>query len=213
MTPPRNAFAFAPMFNHPPDEHNPSGHDATGAFQPGANWFGRWCNDQNEASSNILLFNNHASPDRAVFDQILHGLAISPYQLDAIAYFGHGTPNLMVSARIGQGFFDEFVTSLRSNAGMGVNIMLYACSCGAPGGFAAKLADALSDLDATVYSHASVGHAFRNPMVRKFPGGTRVCPDGMVTAWLRAFADQKNDLWIRFPFMSDDEIRAELSGG
>lgn len=204
MTPPLNAFVFAPKFNH-------KGNDATGAFLPGAKAFVKWCLGQNDDSARKLEFQNQGT-DRIVFNEILHGLAISPYQLDAIAYFGHGTEDMMVSARIGHGFFDEFVASIRANAGMNVNIMLYACSCGVPGGFALKLATALSDLNATVYSHASVGHSFRNPMVRKFPGGTKVCPDGMVPAWRRAFADERNDLWIRFPFMTDDEIRAELTG-
>ena len=35
MTPPEKSFVFAPLFNSPPDEANPNGHDATGAFHPG----------------------------------------------------------------------------------------------------------------------------------------------------------------------------------
>lgn len=213
MDPPANAFVFAPLFNQPPDTANPQGNDATGAFQPGATAFANFCNEQNEDSANLLLFNNHAQGGRAVFDQILHGLAVSPYQLDTVAYFGHGIANMMVSASIGPGSIDEFADSLRANCGMNANIILYACSCGAPGGFGEQLAAKLSDISATVYSHAMAGHSFRNPAVRRFPGGTRVCPEGMVAPWVRAFNDRQNDLWIRFAFMTEDEIRAELTGG
>lgn len=153
MTPPSNAFIFAPMFNQPPDGANPQGNDATGAFQPGAQLFANFCNGQQSGSANTLLFNNHAS-ERGRFNEILHGLSISPSQLDTVAYFGHGTKDLLYSAMIGPGYLDEFVASLRGNCGPGATIILYACSCGAPGGIAEQLANKLSDLSVTVYAHA-----------------------------------------------------------
>jgi hypothetical protein len=208
MNPPTNAFIFAPRFNQPPDAHNPLGNDATGAFQPGAQLFEKFCNASGSAQK--LLFNNHAS-ERQRFDEILHGLQISPYQLDTVAYFGHGTKDLMVSAMIGPGYLDEFVASLRGNCGSGATIILYACSCGAPGGIAEQMANKLSDMSVTVFSHATPGHAFRNPTVRRFPGGTRVAPPDQVQAWIDAFKDEDDDLWMRFPFMSADEILKELS--
>jgi hypothetical protein len=211
MTPPSNAFIFAPMFNAPPDTANPQGNDATGAFQPGAQMFANYWNKQQAGSANTpLLFNNHAS-ERGRFDEILHGLAISPYQLDTVAYFGHGTEDLLVSAKIGPGYLDEFVASLRGNCGPGATIILYACSCGAPGGIAEQIANKLSDLSPTVFAHATAGHAFRNPVVRRFPGGTRTAPPYKVAAWITAIEDTSNDLWIRFPFMTADEISNELS--
>ncbi len=212
MNTPDNAFVFAPMFNQPPDTANPHGNDATGAFQPGASQFSDWCDANSQAcTTNRLLFNNLAN-DRAVFDQILHQLAISPWQLDCVAYFGHGIKDMMVSAKIGKGYFDEFVQSLRANCGSNATIILYACSCGMADGFASKLADALRDMSITVYGHASAGHAYMNPMLRRFPGCEIVCPSGMVTPWLKAFNDPKSDLWIRAPFMTDDELKAELGG-
>jgi hypothetical protein len=80
-----------------------------------------------------------------------------------------------------------------------------------PDGFAQKLAAKLSDLNAVVFGHLSAGHAFTNPQVRRFPGGSgiRVCPDGYVQGWIRALAN--TDLWARFPFMTTAEIQAELS--
>jgi hypothetical protein len=210
MTPPSNAFIFAPMFNQPPDGANPQGNDATGAFQPGAQLFANFCNGQQSGSGNTLLFNNHAS-ERGRFNEILHGLSISPSQLDTVAYFGHGTKDLLYSAMIGPGYLDEFVASLRGNCGPGATIILYACSCGAPGGIAEQLANKLSDLSVTVYAHATPGHAFRNPVVRRFPGGTRTAPTDNVGGWISAIEDSSNDLWIRFPFMTADEISNELS--
>ena len=209
MTPPNNAFIFAPRFNQPPDRANPNGNDATGAFQPGAKLFQSFCGDDNATT---LLFNNGAS-ETTIFNEILHNLQIAPYAFDTVAYFGHGTKDMMWSARIGPGFLPDFVSSLRANCARGATIILYACSCGAPGGIAEKIASQLSDMSVTVYSHAVDGHAFRNPVVRKFPGGTRVAPPDLVQPWLEAFKDESDDLWMRFPFMTDNEIHKELSGG
>ncbi len=208
VNPPTNAFIFAPLLNEPPNHANPNGNDATGAFQLGANQFETFCNQNGQSQK--LFFNNGAS-ERGIFNEILHGLAIAPAQLDTVAYFGHGTKDLMASAKIGPGFLDEFVTSLRGNCGSQAIIILYACSCGAPGGIAEQIANKLSDLSVTVFSHAVDGHSFRNPVVRRFPGGTRVAPPDRVQAWLDAFKDESDDLWMRFPFMTDGEIRAELS--
>jgi hypothetical protein len=208
MNPPTNAFIFAPAFNQPPDKANPKGTDASGAFQPGAQLFQDFCNANGSAQK--LLFNNHAS-DQGRFNEILHGLQIAPAQLDTVVYFGHGEANLMASARIGPDLLDGFVASLRGNCGSGATIILYACSCGAPGGIAEQIATKLSDMSVTVFSHATDGHAFRNPVVRRFPGGTRVAPPDQVSGWLKAFADESDDLWMRFPFMSADEIHSELS--
>ena len=208
MTPPTNTFIFAPLLNQPPDTANPHGNDATGAFQPGADQFQAFSRQTGDAAK--LLFNNHAS-DRARLNEIVHVMQTTPGRFDAVVYFGHGIKDLMVSAGIGQGFLDEFVTALRGNCTSGAKIILYACSCGAPGGIAGQIADKLSDLSVTVYSHATAGHAFLNPMVRKFPGGTRVAPPDCIPAWLAAFRDTSNDLWKRFPFMTADEIHDELS--
>jgi hypothetical protein len=208
MTPPTNAFIFAPTYNQPPDTANPYGNDATGAFQPGADQFEAFCDNTGTATQ--YRFNNHAS-DRSRLDEITHAMQTTPGRFDTIAYFGHGIKELMVSAGIGQGFLDEFVGVLRANCTSNAVIILYACSCGAPGGIAEQIAAKLSDMSVTTYSHASAGHAFRNPMVREFPGGIHVAPADCIQAWLDAFKDESNDLWKRFPFMTADEIHDELS--
>src|SRR5262245_38809393 len=165
MTSPTNAFIFAPQFNQPPDTANPHGNDATGAFHPGANQFEAFCQQSGDAAK--LLFNNHA-PGRGPLNEIVHEMQTTPGRFDAIAYFGHGTKDIMVSAKIGPGLRDEFIAALRANCTTEAVIILYACSCGAPGGIAEQIANSLSDLSVTVFSHAVAGHSFRNPVVRQF---------------------------------------------
>jgi hypothetical protein len=208
MYPPKNVFIFAPKFNQPPDAANPSGGDATGAFQPGAQKFEAYCKKQGAAVKSIL-FNNQADGEQTV-NEILHAMAGAPSQLDTVVYFGHGTKEHMVSAKIGPGHLPKFIAALNANCGFAPTIILYACSCGAPDGVAEKIATGMSGLLPTVYGHLSAGHAFTNPQVRAFPGGTRVAPEGLIKQWIKAIGDQKGDFWIRFPFMTDEEIKQEL---
>jgi hypothetical protein len=208
MFAPKNAFIFAPLINEPPNTSNPSGNDATGAFIPGAAKFEKFCTD-NGGQATKLLFNNHA-PERQVFDQILHALRGAPAQLDTVVYFGHGIKDLMVSAKIGPGFLAEFVRALWAACGFGPRIVLYACSCGAKDGIASKIADGLSDKLAIVYGHSVPGHAYMNAMAYWYPSGLQAWPWGSYTAWFAKINDPTNDLWMRFPFLTEDELRAEV---
>ncbi len=197
-----NVFIFAPQFN----DH---GNDANGAFLPGAQMFGAFCKKQG-AKVATHIFNNKLPDDQKIFDSIIHAMAVAPPQLDTVAYFGHGIKNMLVSARIGQRLLPKFITALRANCGMAPTIILYACSCGTQGGIAGQIADGLSDLLAGVYGHEDVGHSFCNPRVRYFPGHKTVAPDGLVSNWVKAIGNEKGDFWMRFPFMTDDEIKDEL---
>jgi hypothetical protein len=171
--------------------------------------FADYCTS-NGAVVTSILFNNHASGEQRC-NEILHSMACAPPQLDTIAYFGHGSTDYLASAAIGGPRLQTFVDSLRWNCGFTPTIILYACSCGAPNGIASQIADGVSDLLPKVYGHAIDGHAFRNAAVRLFPGGYRVAPADNIPAWVRAMDDPNDDLWMRFPFMSDDEIEAEFS--
>jgi hypothetical protein len=207
MFAPKNAFIFAPLINEAPNAANPNGNDATGAFIPGAALFEKFC-ISNGGQATKLLFNNHGT-DRQVFDLILHGLSAAPSQLDTVVYFGHGIKNMMVSAKIGSGFVAEFVQALRAACGFGPRIVLYACSCGAKDGIASAIADGLSDQLAIVYGHSVAGHAYMNPMVYWYPSGLQAWPWGSYTTWSKKLNDPKSDLWMRFPFLTNDELRAE----
>ena len=119
---------------------------------------------------------------------------------------------MMVSAKIGRGFLQEFVSALRAACGFAPRIVLYACSCGARDGIASAIADGLSGQLATVYGHSVAGHAFMNPKVYWYPSGLQAWSWGSYSTWAKKLNDPKNDLWMRFPFLTNDELRAELAG-
>src|SRR4051794_38945930 len=124
MYTPANPFIFAPMFNQPPDDANPHGNDATGAFQPGAQRFADFCT-RNGAAVTSVLFNNHA-PGEQRRNDILHNISIAPAQIDTIAYFGHGTGDWLASAAIGSSALPDFIAALRGACGFAPTIVLYA---------------------------------------------------------------------------------------
>ena len=172
-----------------------------------------------------MPFDNHANADSefaaisAAFEQI-------PGKLDAVVYFGHGEPFGMVSSDIYLKDVQKFAQLIRRKGVDGVRVVLFACSCGSfnyPGGsFAAKLAVALSDIGAVVFGHDDVGHTVTNPNLYRYSGsgpGVRVAPTGKFTAFDRMLKAesldknprQNNAFWARIPFMTPDEIRAEVA--
>jgi hypothetical protein len=215
---PGNSFCFAPKFNS--DKRN----DATGAFLPYMEAF-KHLYGGGRGNVATLPFDNHAAATTgfgaisAAFEQI-------PGKLDAIVYFGHGEPYGMVSSEIYLKDVQKFAQLIRRKSAHGVRIVLFACSCGKfdyPGGsFAAKLAVALRDIEAVVFGHHNVGHATTNANIYRYSGdgrGTAVAPTGKFTAFDRMLKaeslDQNprrnNAFWARFPFMTSDEIRAEVA--
>src|SRR5262245_20546646 len=92
-------------------------------------------------------------------------------QLDAMVYFGHGSPRGLISADIYNGSIPAFAHQVRRNCAPGAKI-LYACDCArrnAPGGsFAARLAHELSDIRAEVYGHDDRGHITTNPNLYRY---------------------------------------------
>ncbi|MFT8242492.1 hypothetical protein [Roseomonas sp. BN140053] len=99
-----------------------------------------------------------------------------------------------------------------------MKVLLYACSCAAHGGIAYTMSENLkvwAQYGMEVYGHAVPGHSFDNAVVRRFPSanglaGYRVCPDGRVDAWKAALKNHKTMFWARFPFMTAEEIEAEI---
>jgi hypothetical protein len=203
---PKNIFIFAPKFKKAPDAANPSGGDATGAFQPGAQKFKSYYEAQGATATSLLFNNSPSVSDNQIFNEIIHPMSANGGQLDTVAYFGHGTKDMLVSARIGPGLLPKFNPALIAHCGMSPTIILYACSCGAPGGIACKISDGLAALQPDVYGHAGPVHAFTNPQVRVFPCGTRAAPDDLVKQWIKAIGKEKGDFWLRFPFMNGEEL-------
>ena len=132
----------------------------------------------------------------------------------------------MVSSEIYGKDIQKFAHLIRRKCVHGVTVVLYACSCGKidyPGGsFAAKLAVALRDMGATVFGHHNVGHTTTNANLYRYSSdgrGVLVAPIGKFTAFNRMMKAESIDekprgntaLWARVPFMTPDEIRAEVA--
>ena len=230
MTPPTNSFCFAPLFNHP-GHRDKSGvmhasYDATGAFHPYMDAYAKLYGTAGKVAT--LKFNNHAPASdefNAILTQIQHAVTAADAQLDAFIYFGHGWPTGLVSADIYTNRLSELAKLIRANCVPGVTIVLYACLCGkrdTQGGcFAARLALELSDMQATVFAHETAGHTTTNPYVYRFSGNKppeAVAPSGMFQSFYKLLKAECIDtkprgnsaFWARMPFMTDDEIRAEV---
>lgn len=205
---PQNSFAFAPLHDSPPDRNNPLGHDATGKFHHGLDAWKRLYR-RHGGQVTTLKFDNHRR-QALRHQEIEAAMRGTPGLLDAVAYFGHGTPRSMSSAQYDMGHVAHLAAVVRARSTSGVVIALYACDCGAANGFAQALAGALADRQAVVFAHSVFGDSVTNPSVVRFPGGTPVCPPGRRDDWHRRLLT--SNLWARFPFMTPDEIVADLDG-
>jgi hypothetical protein len=144
--------------------------------------------------------------------------------LDTVVYFGHGEPYGLVSADIYGPDLRRFAELIKVRSVRGVRVLLYACSSGKfdyPGGsFAARLAQALSDVGGVVFGHDNVGHTCTNANLYRYSGfgpGVLVPPPGKFAAFdklLKAECLDKKpkstEFWARAPFMTPDEIGAEV---
>ena len=220
-----NGFIFASGVDNP--NHGP--HDATGAFRPGAQAFKKVHNIPQD-----IFYFDWRDKDADLRQRILDKLATVPCDdpdgLDVVAYFGHGISRGLPSA----GFYSEdhahkvrsdaqdLAAAIASVSKHEVRVVLYACSAGQlPTSFASALATALNSTDAAVFGHDRIGHSFANPYVTIFqPGspGRYVVEPGSTNwkAWAKAVRagnslhPARDNFWARFPFMSEDEIKAEL---
>ncbi len=230
MTPPKNSFCFAPVHNHPPHRDKAgvmhASYDATGAFLPYMDAFGKLYSTTGTVTA--LKFNNHAAAKAeftVIGTDIAHAVNAAKNQLDAVVYFGHGWPTGMISADIYNPSIPAFAKLIRANCVRGVTIVLYACLCGelkAKGGsFAARLASELIDMQAVVYAHDTIGHTATNPNIYRFCGNkppVPLAPAGMYNSFYTLIKAECLDkkpksntaFWARLPFMTDDEIAAEV---
>lgn len=197
-----NGIAIAPL-------HNKEGrHDATGAFQLGAKIFTKL-----HKLPKPIIFNNHSTKP-PVSTLFLNHLDSAAGGWDVFAYFGHGGSKSLPSAEIsGRSGAALLAKSILPKANRGIKVLLYACNTGDPGGFAEWLATELARVKATVYAHVPPpGHSFTNANVVYYPGGNWVVPKShrLWGDWYHDMKSLKNDLWARFPFMSQHELEAEL---
>jgi hypothetical protein len=219
------ALVFAPMYNGTRDDGSPKA-DAK-EFRDEAHAFCR----ANRLRDEVILFDNRLDflERRGALLARVHERP--PSSLDALAIFCHGWPS-----GIQLGFGTEHTRGLaqavKGVAAPSLTVALYCCSTGADndprtndltpgpggdGGFADRLRDELCELGvaATVFAHANAGHCTRNPRARVFLPDERrggqwvVGPDSdLWPAWDRAL--DTTDLRLRFPFMSREQVSAEL---
>ncbi len=198
------AFAIAAGQNSGGDHP----HDATGAFIPGAQHFGKayachWWTFDNLGANNVVR--------KRFFDAIDQHC---PGGTNLFAYFGHGIPKGMASAHCYEEHLDQFLEVLRPKISFPFAAVLYACSAGKENSYTGKLREKLGG-DVRVFGHTTAGHAFMNPDVSKEDSGSspsysKIHPYGtdLRAAWAEGL--KYSDLWLRFPLLSDDQISAEL---
>jgi hypothetical protein len=196
-------------------KNRPGENDSTGAFQLAANQF----KAINGVSSAPIFFDNsgeEAGSYQAVRERVLKAVREggSSVPWDAVAIFCHGGANALWSAGlIGATGAQALADEIRPRAAAGLTVILYACNAGSPGGFASLLAANLADLNARVFGHTSARHTYANPDTTVFPGGDWVIAKSspLWKNWNDDIIDQSNDLWARFPFMTQEALEAELS--
>ena len=131
MIEPDRSFVFYPAHNQLPDENNPKGNDATGAFHPGAETYRRYYTGLGKAVV-MCKFDNQAPAEKRRA-QILNAMAVGAGEAwyDAIVYFGHGYKDGMPSAGFGPGSIDSLNEAIWNYGQYSVKVVLYACSCAA----------------------------------------------------------------------------------
>jgi hypothetical protein len=146
--------------------------------------------------------------------KVFDGIALAS-TLDVVAYFGHGTTDGLSSADVCATDTGALATAISKSATSGCRIVLYACSVGVRGGFAETLAGLVGN-GSVVYGHTTIGHSYCNPNVTYYPNsGDQDAPfligrqNPRWRVWVQRMRD--TDLWMRFPFMSKQEIEAELA--
>jgi hypothetical protein len=195
-------------------KNRPGENDSTGAFQLAANQF----RAINSVSSAPVFFDNsgeevgsYAAVRARVLKAVKEGGSSGLW--DTVAIFCHGGTNALWSAGlIGASGAKDLADAIRPRASANVIVVLYACNAGNAGGFASLLATDLADKHARVYGHTSARHTYANPDTTVYPDATWVIPTSspLWKNWNDDIIDQSNDLWARFPFMSPDELAAEL---
>jgi hypothetical protein len=199
-----NGFIMAPT-------HNKEGRaDATGAFHVGAAKF-----QKIHSLPPWVKFENDETSKTADAKGFLKKITDQPGGWDVFAYFGHGNNGSLGSADVrGRKGASALADAMRPKCNDGIIIMLYACNTGAPGGFAQWLSEDLAGKNATVYAHVPPpGHSFTNANVVSYPGGEFVVPRSspLWKDWYKDMHAEHNELWARFPFMTQEELEAELS--
>jgi len=187
--------------------------DAVCEFQPGAEAFrqAHGIEDRPVLFANGQRYTPGGHTRVAEYGHVLRIMEDSPGPWDFFAYFGHGLSDSLLSARIGTAHLPRFTGILGRKGVLGMRVIFYACGTGAAGGFAERVSRALPH--AVVLGHTTEGPSYSNPNWVRYPGGAPIVGRGdpLRAKWETAL--RSTDLWARFPWMSDAEIRAALVAG
>jgi hypothetical protein len=141
------------------------------------------------------------------------------HNLDYFAYFGHGARSGLVSAQlymVGKhtAEFDAFVKILNDRVKPNGTIVFYACDTGDKNGFAEAISKRVPGR--TVFGHDGPGDARTRPNVVRCRNGKAEPFKELLGAdfhkW-EGYIKSCSDIWRRFPWMSIEEIRNEVSSG
>jgi hypothetical protein len=136
--------------------------------------------------------------------------------LDFFAYAGHGNGGSLGSAclsRTSAPQYRDFINTLRRVLKPNATIIFYACLTGVESGFAQSVSSELPNV--TVFAHRSKGHGQTNPEKVRIYNNNRETFEKLLGAdywrWVTAIKSG-GDLWRRYPFMTMDELKAEVQG-
>jgi hypothetical protein len=221
------------------DKNSKNKHDATGAFIPEAKAFQKYHEISSENMIPVTCVGVPKYQRKAkVFREIEK--AGTKRKIDAIAFFGHGWPS-GIQFGIGRKDIPDLAKLISQHCYSDLKIVLYACltaenderdknikqvGTNTDGGFADLLRDELARNDVDkgwVDGHKTFGHATWNPFCVRFliddvvnpefgaqGGAWLVAPRSQYwRAWVRAM---KTSMRLRFCFLSEFEIKAELAG-
>lgn len=209
------------------DRDSPGKHDYSRGFKPWAEAFAKL-----HSAGEVVRIPCGKTRQKTRALLVREAILARP-RITAVALFCHGLSNRIqlglslraVDDTYGPADLAGWIAE-RSTWGNVVTTILYACSTGknGDGGFADELRDGLcgeGDTYCRVDAHTTAGRADANPFVSRFDGlGSPV--GGTGGQWLVApgsklwpkwcTALKSTDLWARFPFMSVEEIHAEVLG-
>jgi hypothetical protein len=147
-------------------------------------------------------------------DNFFEQVESMPSGLDFFAYCGHGSPDGLPSACIsGPAARTRLATSL-ANLNAGGTVVLYACSTGAPGGFAQRLSVDLSGRNIAVWGHTQSGAASTNPTKVRYLRGEAFAlqhhlSEAARARWNRGGLPQR--IYIMAPFWTIDHLESQIA--
>lgn len=138
---------------------------------------------------------------------------VSESGLDFFAYAGHGGKKSLPSAKVNWDHIQKLTNEIRRLCKPDGTVIFYACSTGAPAGFASKVSSKLPTM--TVWGHTDAGQASRNADKIRYRNGAGTDIRDLLSAGAKAkwasYLLESPDFYARFPFMSIEDIEAELA--